>query len=63
MSSTSASFVQRSPSISVQPMALLRNEVRFASVEVTSEELLAMCISRRDFESQRFHELVPDGYR
>ena len=39
------------------------NEVRFASVEVTSAELLAMCISRRDFESQRFHELVPDAYR
>ena len=43
--------------------ALLRNEVRVASVEVTSAELLAMCISRRDFESQRFHELVPDAYR
>lgn len=43
--------------------ALLRNDTRYATVKVTSAELLAMVLSRRDFEAQRFHELVPDKYR
>jgi CRP-like cAMP-binding protein len=42
--------------------ALLKGEPRYAGVRVTSPSLLAISLTRQDFEAHGFRKFVPDLY-